>query len=452
MLNQVFNKLTGTTPKTALSIVIIVANAIGWFFYSFKFLLQTISSFSAFHQITILSANLIGITTMALLSAHLIKRLNDRISFLYYWMFSGIFLSALPLIISINSFFALLSFALLTGAYFGLGMPICLGYFASATEASNRAKMGGITFLFTFIGYSLLLALANLNDIVLASIALSLWKAGALGFLFLLKPNHQEIDRSDNTSYSSALKKRSFLLYFIPWLMFSVINVLAPSIEKSSAYFSKELLQIGPIGENVLAAALALVFGFFADSAGRKRLIVLAFAALGLGYAFLGFYQNDYTLFFYYVTDGIAWGAFYTIFILTLWGDLAQGGNSEKYYALGSLPYISSNFLGVAISSIGISIPIVATSIFSFSSLFLFLAVLPLFYAPETLSDRIMKQVELKNYLEKAQKLAKKQTEKCSIDQKEDETEMIINPELLENQTQSEQDEDEAMKLAEQCY
>lgn len=44
-------------------------------------------------------------------------------------------------------------------------------------------------------------------------------------------------------------------------------------------------------------------------------------------------------------------------------------------------------------------------AIFSFTSLFLFLAVLPLAYAPETLPLQMFKDRELKKYLEKAEKI-----------------------------------------------
>jgi hypothetical protein len=42
---------------------------------------------------------------------------------------------------------------------------------------------------------------------------------------------------------------------------------------------------------------------------------------------------------------------------------------------------------------------------FSFASFFLFLAVIPLMYAPETLPEKTIKDRELKSYLEKAQKV-----------------------------------------------
>ncbi|MDI9576893.1 MAG: hypothetical protein QM398_02000, partial [Thermoproteota archaeon] len=50
--------------------------------------------------------------------------------------------------------------------------------------------------------------------------------------------------------------------------------------------------------------------------------------------------------------------------------------------------------------------------IFSFASVFLFLAVLPLIYAPETLPEKIMKDRDLRSYIEKAKKKAAQDAEK----------------------------------------
>ena len=52
------------------------------------------------------------------------------------------------------------------------------------------------------------------------------------------------------------------------------------------------------------------------------------------------------------------------------------------------------------------------TTIFSFASVFLFLAVLPLIYAPETLPEKNMKERELKTYIKKAQQIAQKEEKK----------------------------------------
>ena len=52
------------------------------------------------------------------------------------------------------------------------------------------------------------------------------------------------------------------------------------------------------------------------------------------------------------------------------------------------------------------------STVFSFAAFFLFAATLPLFYAPETLPEKVMKDRDLKSYIENAKKKAAKETEK----------------------------------------
>jgi MFS family permease len=178
-----------------------------------------------------------------------------------------------------------------------------------------------------------------------------------------------------------------------------------------SNFFTADFVYYSGIIGNVLAGIFALVGGFFADSVGRKRLAVAGFAILGLGYAALGLSSegNLFGWWFYQIVDGIAWGAFYTIFLVTIWGDLAHERNSEKYYAIGSLPYLLSNFTRLTLGSY-VSNEVPTYAVFSFASLFLFLAVLPLVFAPETLPEKTIRDRELKGYIEKAKKPLRKKT------------------------------------------
>jgi len=409
MSKKAFAGIFGTSPKIAVVSIVLVANALIWYFYYFSFLLDVINEtgFSSSEILTVWGINFLGIALSALLSSTVIHRIKTRTNFLLYWMFAGAIFSLIPLAINITQFCIITMFSVLGGVYFGLGMPICFGYFASVTEATNRSRLSGITFLFVFSGF-FFLSVLGITGIALNSIILAVWKLGGLAALLILKPEEEQIYQSGDVSYSSILRNRSFFLYFIPWLMFSAVNSLAVPI--ISDFFTETFIDYTFISivENALSSIFAVVFGFFGDFVGRKRLTVAGFALLGVGYASLGLFSGS-TLgcWFYVIVDGIAWGAFYTIFLMTLWGDLAQEKGSEKYYALGSLPYLFSNFMRISIGST-IGDFVAESAIFSFASLFLFLAVLPLVYAPETLPEKTMKERELKNYIEKAQKAATK--------------------------------------------
>ncbi|MFA7080204.1 MAG: hypothetical protein WC203_04825 [Candidatus Bathyarchaeia archaeon] len=165
--------------------------------------------------------------------------------------------------------------------------------------------------------------------------------------------------------------------------------------------------------EFVVTAIFALISGFVADKFGRKRLAIIGFIMLGIGYAVIGLFANSnlhLTGIIYVFTDGVAWGIFYVLFLFTIWGDLAQGKNADKIYFLGALPYLSSYFMQLLLHPYLAGIQ--KEMIFSFASVFLFLAVLPLIYAPETLPEKIMKDRDLRSYIEKAKKKAAQDAEK----------------------------------------
>ncbi len=163
----------------------------------------------------------------------------------------------------------------------------------------------------------------------------------------------------------------------------------------------------------------AVLGGFFVDSIGRKRIAIAGFVLLGLGAAVLGFSDNllkpisdllslGSLFYFNAILDGIAWGFFFVLFVLTLWGDLSYSFSSEKFYALGVMPFFLSSLLERIVGQSENTSP----AVFSLAAFLLFLAVLPLVYAPETLPEKIIKDNEMKTYLEKAQKMVMKTQKK----------------------------------------
>ena len=199
-------------------------------------------------------------------------------------------------------------------------------------------------------------------------------------------------------------------MYLVPWIMFSLVNDMTSGVKNNFFPDQSEFVYYSGIAANVLAGVFAVVGGFFADAVGRKRLAVAGFASLGIAYAVLGFSSqgNLFAWYFYTAIDGIAWGAFYTIFLTALWGDLAQHRNAEKFYAIGSLPYLFSNFARLSLGTFVASVITETYQVFSFASLFVFIAVLPLIVAPETLPEKAIRERELKIYVEKAQEMAQR--------------------------------------------
>lgn len=168
---------------------------------------------------------------------------------------------------------------------------------------------------------------------------------------------------------------------------------------------------------------------------------------LGIGYAVLGLYQTElFGSIIYAILDGVAWGIFYVLFIFTLWGDLAQNRNSDKFYFLGALPFVSSYFIQLVFSPILEGL--IPSTIFSFASVFLFLAVLPLIYAPETLPEKLMKDRDLKSYIENAKKKAQKESKNVHKKEKPN----ADNNDEKPPKSEEDKEYQDAVKLAEKYY
>jgi MFS family permease len=450
MLKSSSPRKLGKIDRSQLAPIVLVANAFIWYFYAFNMIREHIDSsgLSNSDSIIIWGTNFIAIALSAIIGAKLIEKSVGRLRFLMAWTAVGVAISLIPLIDSLTTFSSLARVSAIFGVYFGLGMPVCMGYYAKSTAPQNRAQLGGITFLTVGLGFFLLGMIGVENLSIQASI-LSLWRVIGLISILLLKPNEIPFEKKETVRYQSVLSDRSFILYFIPWLIFSLINFMTVPITNS--FFTEEISRNLSMFENVAIAISAVVGGFFADRYGRKRLAMLGFAMMGVSYAVLGLTQNAasgvniYSYCFFTIADGVSWGVFFNLFLVTVWGDVGQGKSSEKFYAIGSLPYLLANFMRILVGSyVADIVPIV--TIFSFASFFLFVAVLPLYYAPETLPEEIIKKRELKTYLKKAQEIAAK------VHENEEETTEKEN-EAAELEFEVKQEErDKAEELAEKYY
>jgi len=129
---------------------------------------------------------------------------------------------------------------------------------------------------------------------------------------------------------------------------------------------------------------------------------------LGVAYAIIGLLPlSDLSWYLYFVVDGVAWGIFYLTFVLILWGDLSQPGSREKYYALGSVPFFLSYVIPRFLTESFVE-QIALSAAFSLASFFLFIAVLPLLYAPETMPEKKIELKRLRKFAEDAKKAKEK--------------------------------------------
>ena len=383
---------------------IIVVNSLTWNAFALSIFSNAINSLSIspIETLTLFSVEYVGIASSAILGAILF--LHARKISLSLWMLAGTFMSILFITIPNNDTLVNVLISFFFGVSVGAGLPSSLAYFADATIVENRGFFGGITFFFVGLVTMLFAVTTLLLSNIAVVLMITVWRTiGLVLFLFTFKDTKAE-HRQNVPSYSHVLGKRELYLYLVPWVMFCLVNyVEAPLLED---LFGELYGLIGFI-EVAIAGLFALAGGIIADFSGRKRVIIIGFVILGVEYAVLSLLSGmPVSWYIYTALDGIAWGMFASVFFMTLWGDLAGDHVKEKYYVAGGLPYLLASFLSILVKPYVEAIPL--GTAFSLASFFLFLAVIPLMYAPETLPEKKIRERELKEYIDKAKKIREK--------------------------------------------
>jgi MFS family permease len=293
--------------------------------------------------------------------------------------------------------------AFLVGVALGFGYPSCLSYFADSVSPEDKGKLGGIAFFAAFLGTFLIGFLTGVLGFVESVLVFTVWRVlGFMAFHMLKDKKSEDREKRAGTKYKVIVSETPFLLYVVPWTMVCLVNFFVGPLQEH--YWSVDVFNSVLIVEFGIASVAALIGGYFADVIGRKRVVILGYVLLGVGYAVLSILPtSNISISVYTIFDGIAWGLFFLVFLLVVWGDLAGSKEREKYYFLGALPFLISSYVWVIVAPFANMISISAS--FSLASFFLFLAVVPLMYAPETLPETETRRRELREYIEKAKKM-----------------------------------------------
>jgi MFS family permease len=383
-----------------------VANFYSWFFplyiYYQGILGNLLTDYGLFEYVS--GVLFLSALASALIGVSLVEKTKSRNKILYSWMALGIIASLLLGFVPMaknSSYLYLVSIVL--GASLGLGFPSLLAYFADHND-NNRGRRAGFTFFASGLG----IVSAGLATVLLPFIAnvtiFAVWRAVGCVVFLSLRPKEIEEVRT-RVTFRSILEQKAFLLYFIPWIMYCIINYFEASLLK--AFFGPEFSYFVPVAEYAIGGAIAFIGGYVSDLIGRKIVIAFGFATLGIGYAILGLFPyNKISWYSYVVVDSISVGIFALAFFIVIWGELAADKPKEKYFLVGAMPYLILSYLGIVLQPYIQSIPV--SSAFSLAAFFLFLAILPLMYAPETLPEKQIKDRELRQYVEKARKAKEK--------------------------------------------
>jgi len=416
MFRKYFLREAKSANRDSLAFSFLLINALSWFFMTSNILNTLLTDLGgAFSQtIIVMLSYYFAIVCSSLFGALLSSRMQRR-SLFSWWTVFGIVASLLPFLVVADSVEALAIISFWFGFSFGFGMPSCLAYFADGTTFENRGGLAGLIFFLTG-GSAFVFTVFNLlaDSSSSALLYMAIWRGLSLSIFRLTHLQTIEVKRSEHTSFR-LIVSRPFLFYFIPYLMFSLVD----SFEKTylrfyiQASFGSGFFEFNQLAETMIGAISAIVIGIVADFVGRKRVIVYGFVSLGLAYAMVGLSPLMGTLWYFYtVIDGIAWGIFFVMFTFLIWGDLSPPGSfRERFYVLGSMPFFFSKIVEVILLPYTQELPQEsAYAAFSLAAFFLFLAVVPLMYAPETLPEKQMRERELKGYVEKAKKIAEKRT------------------------------------------
>jgi MFS family permease len=391
-----------TTPS-----ILLVFNSFVWFTLTNAIFNTIVNGLNFFKtgKLILFTAYFVGIAASAIFGSKFFPR--ARAKFLFLWLFMGATVTSFLITFSSDGMLgdALLAFFL--GISIGIGLPSCLSYFADSTQIENRGFIGGITW--SGVGFTVLFFAVLISELGVweAITVLAIWRFfGGFSFLFLTRL-HEKLGVQKSQSYLELVRKKEVLLYLFPWVMFSLINFAEmPLLE---GVFGTEAFTFVGLVEYAFVGIFAVVGGIIADVVGRKRVVITGFVMLGIEYAVLSIFPGSPgTLYLFMILDGVTWGLFFSVFLMAIWGDLGEGNEREKYYVLGGLPFLLANFISILIGPYASDTS--SRTAFSFASFFLFLAVIPLMYAPETLPEKTIKDRELNQYIEQAKKAKEKYT------------------------------------------
>ncbi len=347
----------------------------------------------------------LSIILSALLGARVFSNAR-KTDFLCIWSLFGVIASLLPAVPIFNSSAGAIIVAMVLGASLGLGMPALLRYFAGSVPIENRGKIGGITFLMVTASAPLVLTTASISGLFLSAIFLAAWRVWSIPVLLVsAKKMKPEFHHQGTRTFVDVFRDKTFVLYFLSWLMFSLVNGFeAVILSKSSE--ALPYMNTMNIVEPVIAGFSALFAGILADWTGRKRMIIFGFVSLGAAYAILGILRHHISWYMYFIVDGFALGLLWMMFTIVIWGEIATH-SIEKHYAVGEIPYFLVGIVSPLLTEDNFSSVPLETN-FSVAAFFLFIAVIFLLYVPETLPEKKIQEHQIQTYTQEAIRLKQK--------------------------------------------
>jgi MFS family permease len=333
----------------------------------------------------------------------------ERRNILITWVILGILVESLFLFFqnSNNIYF----FSAILGFSLGWGLPSIFAILTELTNIEERGRVSGTLQFLTFILVILILGLSNSLELSLKNrIYISILTKAATLLIIPFQITTRVFE--NQISYKSIIESKKYLTYLIPWIIYSLSNGLMLFVERAIPQIPEYdyIYTIGTIVFFLATCIFGIISGILADRSGRKQPLILGFISLGVAYASIGISLSPTNIMLLYLFQGIAWGFIIVSYQWVVLGDLSSNISSEKYFAVGLAvpPFIE---MGVLMIAATYNIPFTPNLIASIISIIMFISVLPLIFAPETLPDNLIRDRRFQNYLKKVFEIVEESSE-----------------------------------------
>jgi hypothetical protein len=369
-----------------------------YFIFSFQVIQHAISS-AGNRPIAQASFNFVIAITL-FLASFFVHKINGLHAIYTCSIFASI---AIVLVFFVSNGILRLLFILVVGVFLGISQLAFSIYFWKLTVPEERGRIGGLIGFVSLPFYFTSILLAETLDFLGTVVLSSVFSLGTL--LVMLLRTEKAALTAKNNERGNYYEKRTVLLYSIPWVLFSLINVtLAQNISlnalrqvSSSFYLFLTFLQI-----------IATIFGtlgggIIADFFGRRLSLAFGVTSYGISSALGGLVQNGAIFCFVYFANGLSWGILLTLYSFVIWGDLANKENCAKMYSIGlMILYLTT---GAGLLTPISQVPLVVSSLVS--CFLIFFSNVPLALAPELLSSDFRERMKLRLHMRALRKIGR---------------------------------------------
>ena len=392
------------TKRGFLVIMILHLTFLTWYYVlPLSVLRHVVGSSTETFLMAYASYNLIIVITLILCS-FFIHRFN-KVRIIYE---CSIVISILALLLLfVSNIILRLIVIFVEGVFFSIGQLASFTYFWSLTVSEERGRAAGLAGFFS-LPFSHLIGLMAQTFDFFGTVMLSVIPSLGILAIKLLRPEKKALltRKKDEKGYRP--EKRTILLYSVPWILFSLINTtLARNISlhvlqrvPSSLYIFLVVLQMTAGGFGALGG------GIIADLFGRRLSLGFGLTLYGISSALGGFVENYEVLYFVYVVNGFNWGVLSALYLLVVWGDLANEESCAKSYSIGLVTFYLTLGVGSLLMHQISQIPLIISSLVS--CLLIFLSNIALIFAPELSPSDFREKIKLKLHMSAVRKIGRK--------------------------------------------